>query len=55
MLVNHIGMATAPALYRKLSYKVPDDFGPLDLINEAPSVVIGKPSLAANNFTELRQ
>lgn len=48
-------MATAPALYRKLSYKVPDDFGPLDLINEAPSVVIGKPSLAANNFTELRQ
>lgn len=48
-------MATAPALYRKPSYKVPDDFEPLGLINEAPSVVIGKPSLAANNFTELRQ
>ncbi|MGJ7491742.1 tripartite tricarboxylate transporter substrate-binding protein [Variovorax sp. ZT4R33] len=55
LLVNHIGMATAPALYRKLSYKVPDDFEPLGLINEAPSVVIGKPSLAANNFAELRQ
>ena len=55
LLVNHIGMATAPALYRKLSYKVPDDFEPLGLINEAPSVVIGKPSLAANSFSELRQ
>ena len=55
LLVNHIGMATAPALYRKLSYKVPDDFEPLGLINEAPSVVIGKPSLAANSFADLRQ
>lgn len=55
LLVNHIGMATAPTLYRNLSYKVPDDFETLGLINEAPSVVIGKPSLAANNFAELRQ
>lgn len=55
LLVNHIGMATAPALYRNLSYKVPDDFETLGLINEAPSVLIGKPSLAANNFAELRQ
>lgn len=55
LLVHHIGMATAPALYRKLSYKVPDDFETLGLINEAPSVLIGKPSLAADNFAELRQ
>lgn len=55
LLVNHIGMATAPALYRKLSYKVPEDFEPLGLINEAPSVLIGKPSLASNNFAELQQ
>jgi len=55
LLVNHIGMATAPALYRKLSYKVPDDFEALGLINEAPSVLIGKPTLAAGNFAELRQ
>ena len=55
LLVHHIGMATAPALYRKLSYKVPDDFETLGLINEAPSVVIGKPTLAASNFAELRQ
>lgn len=55
LLVSHIGMATAPALYRKLPYKVPEDFEPLGLINEAPSVLIGKPDLAANNFAELRQ
>jgi tripartite-type tricarboxylate transporter receptor subunit TctC len=55
LLVHHIGMATAPALYRKLSYKVPDDFETLGLINEAPSVVIGKPTLAADNFAQLRQ
>ncbi len=55
LLVHHIGMATAPALYRKLSYKVPEDFEMLGLINEAPSVLIAKPGLAATNFAELRQ
>jgi tripartite-type tricarboxylate transporter receptor subunit TctC len=55
LLVHHIGMATAPALYRKLSYKVPEDFETLGLINEAPSVLIGRPSLAAGSFAELRR
>ncbi|MEO6294010.1 MAG: tripartite tricarboxylate transporter substrate-binding protein [Burkholderiaceae bacterium] len=55
LLVHHIGMATAPALYRKLSYKVPEDFEFLGLINEAPSVLIGKPGLEANNFADLRK
>ena len=54
LLVHHIGMATAPALYRKLGYKVPGDFETLGLINEAPSVVIARPTLAANTFAELR-
>jgi tripartite-type tricarboxylate transporter receptor subunit TctC len=55
LLVHHIGMATAPALYRKLTYKVPEDFETLGVVNEAPSVLIGKPGLSANNFAELRQ
>jgi tripartite-type tricarboxylate transporter receptor subunit TctC len=54
LLVHHIGMATAPALYRKLPYKVPDDFEMLGLINEAPSVVIAKESLNARTFADLR-
>ena len=53
--VHHIGMATAPALYRKLSYKVPEDFEFIGLVNEAPSVIIGRPSLAARNFGELQK
>lgn len=55
LLVHHIGMATAPALYRKLSYKVPDDFEMLGLINEAPSVLIGNASLNAASFDDLRK
>ena len=55
LLVHHIGMATAPALYRNLPYKVPEDFEMLGIINEAPSVLIGKTGLAANNFAELRE
>ncbi len=55
LLVHHIGMATAPALYRKLNYKVPDDFEPVGLINEAPSVLIGNRALSANNFDDLRK
>lgn len=55
LLVHHIGMATAPALYRKLSYKVPDDFEFLGLVNEAPSTLITKPTVDAKNFAELRK
>jgi tripartite-type tricarboxylate transporter receptor subunit TctC len=55
LLVHHIGMATAPSLYRKLSYKIPDDFEYLGLINESPSTVITRPTMEAKNFGELRQ
>ncbi len=55
LLVHHIGMATAPALYRKLPYKVPDDFETLGLVNEAPSVLIANSAVPAKNFAELRK
>ncbi len=53
LLLHHIGMASAPGLYRKLSFKVPDDFEYLGMINEVPMTLIGKPQLAANNYREL--
>ncbi len=53
LLLHHIGMATAPALYRSLSYKVLDDFEYVGMIYEVPMTVIGKPSLPANNWAEL--
>ncbi|SFC53626.1 Tripartite-type tricarboxylate transporter, receptor component TctC [Polaromonas sp. OV174] len=55
LLVHHIGLATAPALYKKLPYNTLTDFEYLGLINEAPSVLIGRTTLAANNLSELRK
>ena len=52
LLLHHIGMASAPGLYRKLSFKVADDFEYLGMINEVPMTLIGKPQLAANNYRE---
>ena len=53
LLLAHIGISTAPALYRSLPYKTLDDFEYLGMINEVPMTLIGKPSLPANNYAEL--
>ena len=52
LLLHHIGMAAAPALYRKLQYKPLEDFEFLGMINEVPMTIIGKPQLAANNYRD---
>jgi tripartite-type tricarboxylate transporter receptor subunit TctC len=52
LLLHHIGMASAPSLYRKLSFKVPEDFEFLGMINEVPMTLIGKPQLAANTYRD---
>ena len=54
LLVTHVAMATTPVLYRKLSYNVETDFEYLGMINDVPMTIIGKPTLEANNFKELR-
>ena len=53
VLLTHIGMATAPALYRNLQYKTLEDFEYLGLINEVPMTLVGRSTLAANNYAEL--
>lgn len=52
ILLAHIGMSTAPALYRNLQYKT-EEFEYLGLINEVPMTLIGRPTLPANNYAEL--
>lgn len=52
LLLWHIGMASAPALYRKLPYKPMEDFEFLGLVNEVPMTLIGKPQLAANTYRD---
>jgi tripartite-type tricarboxylate transporter receptor subunit TctC len=53
LLFFHIGMATAPALYRSLSYKPLEDFEFLGLVSENPMTVVGRPNLPASNYAEL--
>lgn len=53
MLLHHIGMATSPALYRNLPFKVLDDFEYLGMVNDVPMTLIGRPSLPAGNYAEL--
>ena len=52
LLLYHIGMASTPALYRKLSYKPLEDFEYLGLVNEIPMTLIGKPQLPANTYRD---
>ena len=52
LLLHHIGMASAPALYRKLQYKPLEDFEYLGMINEVPMTLIGKPQLPANTYRD---
>ena len=53
LLLHHIGMATAPALYRKLPFNVLQDFEFLGMVNDVPMTLIGRPTLPANNYKEL--
>src|SRR6188474_155449 len=53
ILLHHIGMATSPALYRKMTYDTLVDFEYLGMINEVPMTIVGKPTLPANNYAEL--
>ena len=55
LLLHHIGLATAPALYRKLPYDTLGDFEYLGMISDVPMTLIGRSTLPANNFAELRK
>lgn len=53
-LIHHNGMATAPALYRKLSYKPLADFEYVSQVVDVPMTVVGRKDLPANDFKELQ-
>ena len=55
LLVTHVGMATTPVLYRKLTYNYETDFEYLGIINDVPMTVIGKPQLEANSYKQLHE
>lgn len=52
LLLFHVGMATTPVMYRKLSYKPLEDFEYLGIVNDVPMTLIGKPQLPANTYRD---
>jgi len=52
VLLHHIGMSTAPALYRKLAYNPQTDFEMVGLIVDVPMTMIARSDFPAKNFSE---
>ncbi len=52
ILIHHIGMATTPALYRKLRFNPLSDFEYIGLINDVPMTLIARGNFPAKDFKE---
>ena len=52
LLLYHIGMATSPALYRKLQYDTLNDFDYVGQVADVPMMMIAKSTIPANTFAE---
>ena len=53
VLLHHIGMSTAPALYRALRYNTTDGFEPIGLIADVPMTLVARPGFPAKDMKEL--
>jgi tripartite-type tricarboxylate transporter receptor subunit TctC len=52
LLLMHIGMSTAPALYRKLPYDTLNDFEYIGQVADVPMTLIAKKTLPPDNYKE---
>ncbi|MGF7161639.1 tripartite-type tricarboxylate transporter receptor subunit TctC [Rhodoligotrophos appendicifer] len=53
LLLHHIGMSTAPTLYRNLAYNPVTDFEPIGMVTDVPMVIVARKDFPANNLKEL--
>ncbi|CAN7384783.1 tripartite tricarboxylate transporter substrate-binding protein [Pseudorhodoferax sp. LjRoot39] len=53
LLLDHVHMATAPTLYRKLAFDPVSDFEPLGIVAESPLVLIARPGVATDSLGDL--
>ena len=53
ILIHHMGMATAPSLYKKLPYDPLKDFEYIGQVLDVPMTLLSRKDLPANNFQEL--
>ena len=54
IFLHHMGMATAPALYRKLSFDPLKDFEYIGQVVDVPMTMLARKDFPANNFQELQ-
>ena len=54
ILIHHMGMATAPALYKKLPYNPLTDFEYIGQVLDVPMTLLSRKDFPANNFKELQ-
>lgn len=52
ILLHHIGMSTAPALYRKLQYNPQTDFEMIGLVVDVPMTLIARSDFPADNYAD---
>ncbi len=52
VLLMHIGISTAPSLYRTLKYDVTNDLEPIGLVAEVPMTLVAKKDLAPANLRD---
>ena len=53
ILIHHMGMATAPALYKKLAFDPLKDFEYIGQVMDVPMTLLSRKDFPANNFPEL--
>jgi tripartite-type tricarboxylate transporter receptor subunit TctC len=53
LLVHHIGMATAPTLYRKLQFDPMRDFIPLGAIADVPQTIVARADFPSQSVKEM--
>ncbi|GIF44866.1 tripartite tricarboxylate transporter substrate-binding protein [Actinoplanes xinjiangensis] len=53
VLMHHIGMSTAPALYKDLGFQPLEDFATVGLVTEVPMTVVARTGLAPATLADL--
>ncbi|MGV3654967.1 MAG: tripartite tricarboxylate transporter substrate-binding protein, partial [Noviherbaspirillum sp.] len=53
IFLHHIGMATAPTLYRKLPYNPLTDFETIGLVTDVPMTIVARKDFPAKDFKEV--
>ncbi|WP_420227214.1 tripartite tricarboxylate transporter substrate-binding protein [Pigmentiphaga litoralis] len=55
LLLGHVGLTTAPALYAKLRFDPVKDFAPIGLVADLPMLLLARQDFPASNFQEFVQ